>query len=39
MDAAGGLPMLKNLLDHKLLQVGGDATTGRGLLTFKILEG
>lgn len=39
MDAAGVLLMLKNLLDHKLLQVGGDATTGRGLLTFKILEG
>jgi len=39
MDAQGVMLMLKNLLDHKVLQVGGDATTGRGLVTLKILEG
>jgi len=39
MDAQGVMLKLKNLLDHKVLQVGGDATTGRGLVTLKILEG
>jgi CRISPR-associated protein Cmr4 len=38
MDAAGVMLMLKNLLDHRVIQVGGDATTGRGLVTLKILE-
>ena len=39
MDAAGVLLMLKHLLDHRLLQVGGDATTGRGLVALRVLEG
>ena len=30
---------LRNLLDAKVLQIGGDATTGRGLVTARILEG
>ena len=28
---------LKNVLDHQLLQIGGDATTGRGLVTARII--
>ena len=30
---------LKNILDGKLLQLGGDATTGRGLVVVKVVEG
>lgn len=30
---------IKAALDTKLIQVGGDATTGRGLLTFRVLGG
>lgn len=29
---------IKNVIDGKLLQLGGDATTGRGLVTAKIVE-
>lgn len=39
MDAAGVMLMLRNLLDNRLVQIGGDATTGRGLVTIRILEG
>jgi CRISPR-associated protein Cmr4 len=39
MDAAGVMLMLRNLLDNRLIQIGGDATTGRGLVTVRILEG
>lgn len=39
MDAAGVMLMLRNLLDNRLVQIGGDATTGRGLVTVRILEG
>lgn len=38
MDAAGVMLMLRNLLDNRLIQIGGDATTGRGLVTVRILE-
>lgn len=30
---------LKTALDGKLLQVGGDATTGRGLVMLRMTEG
>jgi len=33
------LEKLKNVIDGKLLQLGGDATTGRGLVMAKIVEG
>lgn len=38
-DAAGVLLLIRNLLDGKLLQVGGDATTGRGLVLAKVIGG
>jgi len=30
---------IKNVIDGKLLQVGGDATTGRGLVLTRVVEG
>ncbi len=39
MDADEVLAKLRNALDGKLLQVGGDATTGRGLVMLKMTEG
>ncbi|WP_126443809.1 type III-B CRISPR module RAMP protein Cmr4 [Sulfuricystis multivorans] len=30
---------IKNVIDGRLLQIGGDATTGRGLVVAKVLEG
>lgn len=30
---------IKNALDGKLVQLGGDATTGRGLVVMKVMEG
>lgn len=38
LDAKGVMLMLRNLLDNRLIQIGGDATTGRGLVTVRILE-
>ncbi|HUM09055.1 MAG TPA: type III-B CRISPR module RAMP protein Cmr4 [Acidocella sp.] len=38
-DAAGVMFKIKNVIDGKLLQVGGDATTGRGLVVAKVVEG
>jgi CRISPR-associated protein Cmr4 len=38
-DAAGVMLKIKNVIDGKLLQIGGDATTGRGLVVAKVLEG
>ena len=38
-DAAGVLAKIKNVIDGKLLQVGGDATTGRGLVVAQVVEG
>jgi CRISPR-associated protein Cmr4 len=38
-DAVGVLMKIKNVIDGKLLQIGGDATTGRGLVLAKIVEG
>lgn len=37
-DAAAVLAKIKNVLDGKLLQIGGDATTGRGLTIARIVE-
>ncbi|HXF07788.1 MAG TPA: type III-B CRISPR module RAMP protein Cmr4 [Candidatus Acidoferrales bacterium] len=37
--AAGVMAKIKNVLDGKLLQLGGDATTGRGLVLAKMVEG
>ena len=39
MDADEVLVKLKIALDGKLLQIGGDATTGRGLVVLKVMEG
>jgi CRISPR-associated protein Cmr4 len=38
-DAAGVMLKIKNVIDGKLLQIGGDATTGRGLVVAKVVEG
>lgn len=38
-DAAGVMIKIKNVIDGKLLQIGGDATTGRGLVVAKVVEG
>lgn len=38
-DAQGVLLKIKNVIDGKILQIGGDATTGRGLVITRVLEG
>ncbi len=38
MDATEVMLKLKTVLDGRFLQLGGDATTGRGLVTARILE-
>lgn len=38
-DAAGVLIKIRNAIDGRLLQIGGDATTGRGLVVAKVVEG
>lgn len=38
-DAEGVMLKIKNVIDGKLLQIGGDATTGRGLVVAKVVEG
>lgn len=37
--AAGVMCKIKNVIDGKLLQLGGDATTGRGLVVASVVEG
>jgi len=37
--AEGVMLKIKNVIDGKLLQIGGDATTGRGLVVAKVVEG
>ncbi|GAB4180395.1 MAG: type III-B CRISPR module RAMP protein Cmr4 [Rhodocyclaceae bacterium] len=37
--AEGVMAQIKAVIDGKLLQIGGDATTGRGLVVAKIVEG
>jgi CRISPR-associated protein Cmr4 len=39
MDAANVLLKVTTVIDGKLLQIGGDATTGRGLVVAKVVEG
>lgn len=39
LEAEEVMVKLKTALDGRLLQVGGDATTGRGLVMLKVLEG
>ena len=39
LDAGEVLVKIKTALDGKLLQIGGDATTGRGLVMIKVMEG
>lgn len=39
MDALEVLNLMKQRMDGKLLQVGGDATTGRGLVVANVVEG
>lgn len=38
-DAMSVMVKIKNVIDGKLLQLGGDATTGRGLVIAKVVEG
>jgi CRISPR-associated protein Cmr4 len=38
-DAAGVMAKISNVIDNKLLQIGGDATTGRGLVLAKLVGG
>lgn len=38
-DASDVLLKIKNVIDGRLLQIGGDATTGRGLVVAKVVEG
>lgn len=38
-DALSVMAKIKNVIDGKLLQVGGDATTGRGLVMTRVVEG
>jgi CRISPR-associated protein Cmr4 len=38
-EAESVMAKIKNLIDGKLLQIGGDATTGRGLVVAKVWEG
>ena len=33
------MPKIANVIDGKTLQIGGDATTGRGLVVARVLEG
>ena len=37
--AEGVLAQIKTLIDTRLLQIGGDATTGRGLVVANVVEG
>jgi len=38
-DASGVMAKIKNVIDGKLLQIGGDVTTGRGLVLVNVVEG
>lgn len=38
-DAESVMSTIKHVIDNKLLQIGGDATTGRGLVVAKVVEG
>lgn len=38
-DAVGVMAKIKNAIDGKVLQIGGDATTGRGLVVARVVEG
>ncbi|HXF47482.1 MAG TPA: type III-B CRISPR module RAMP protein Cmr4 [Burkholderiaceae bacterium] len=38
-DAVSVMTKIKNAIDGKVLQIGGDATTGRGLVVAKLVEG
>lgn len=37
-DAAGVMLKIRNVIDGRLLQIGGDVTTGRGLVVAKVVE-
>lgn len=39
LDAVAVLNQIKTVIDGKLLQIGGDATTGRGLVVARLVEG
>ena len=39
LPAEAVLAQIKTLIDGRLLQIGGDATTGRGLVVAKVVEG
>lgn len=39
MDAANVMGQMRTALHDNMLQIGGDATTGRGLVTTRLLEG
>jgi CRISPR-associated protein Cmr4 len=39
LEAVAVMAQIKAVIDGKLLQIGGDATTGRGLVAARVLEG
>ncbi|CUQ66016.1 type III-B CRISPR module RAMP protein Cmr4 [Candidatus Nitrospira inopinata] len=39
LDAAKVMPKVTTVIDGRLLQIGGDATTGRGLVVARIVDG
>ncbi len=39
LEAEAVLAQIKTVIDGKLLQIGGDATTGRGLVAARVVEG
>jgi CRISPR-associated protein Cmr4 len=39
MDAANVMSKITPVINGQLLQIGGDATTGRGLVVARIVEG
>ena len=39
MEAEGVMAKMKNVLDSRLLQIGGDATTGRGMVIASVVGG
>jgi CRISPR-associated protein Cmr4 len=38
-NAAGVMLKIRTVIDGRMIQMGGDATTGRGLLVAKVVEG
>jgi len=39
MDATESLLKIRNVIDGRMMQIGGDATTGRGLVVVRVQGG